>query len=469
MNIKHLIENENYIVICDTNVYLNIYRYSPEFSEFAIECMQTVKSLIILPSTVSLEYLKHYRSEFGSMKKKVKMAGAETNNQIQSSRRKVIKTCDTLKALHYPDMLDLRGSIENKFSELETLLDNFFEDRNILELVSGSWGNIDLVFELIKQITKANQIMPPVTQEDIYRICEEGEKRYKAEPPIPPGFKDAKNKDGVRKYSDLILWKEVIRYSKDNQKNVIFVTNDVKPDWWVGDNNERQFRPELIIEFESETSQKITAYCSSDFFIELSDSYNIQKTDLVEIALRITDSDYFSRINSQVFERVIDILSLSGEEYIETFSAHVGTEGIDELENIDYEFVLAEQVDRDENNITYIFNYNVTAEATSFDYLGRDDDSKEIILSPGAFHQFKGNIKVEVVREADLFIDFESDNGFETAEIIEGKLVESDYRPYFEEDEPSDGAYTSCPDCGCDINFENDGGNGFCSMCASEH
>ncbi|NFL38782.1 PIN domain-containing protein [Clostridium botulinum] len=469
MDIKHLIENENYIVVCDTNVYLNIYRYSPEFSEFAMQCMQAVQTSIILPSTVRLEYLKHYRSEFGSIKKKVKTAGTETKNQIESSKRKVINTCDTLKSLHYPDIADLIDSLENKFSELETLLDRFFEDRNILGLISDSWGNVDLVFELVEQITKANQIMPPVTQENIYRICEEGEKRYKAKPPIPPGFKDAKNKDGIRKYSDLILWKEVIQYAKDSQKNIIFVTDDVKLDWWLQDNYERHFHPELIKEFNCETSQKIISYCSSDFFTELSKAYHIEQSDAFEIALRITDSDYFSRVNEQVFDKVLDKLSLSGEEYIETFSAHVGTEGFDELEITNHEFLSAEQVERDEDNIIYVFKYKVTAEATSFDYCGRDDDSKEIILSPGAFHQFEGTINVEVIREADFFLDFEYDDGFEIAKIIEGNLVETDYQIYLEEEEPVEGAYTSCPDCGCQINFENDGGNGYCANCAAEH
>lgn len=31
------------------------------------------------------------------------------------------------------------------------------------------------------------------------------------------------------------------------------------------------------------------------------------------------------------------------------------------------------------------------------------------------------------------------------------------------------GSYTTCPDCGCKINFENDGGNGFCTRCAHKH
>ena len=44
MTIKELIEN-GYRVILDTNVLLNIYRYSPEFSEFALECLKAVKKL----------------------------------------------------------------------------------------------------------------------------------------------------------------------------------------------------------------------------------------------------------------------------------------------------------------------------------------------------------------------------------------------------------------------------------------
>ena len=42
MTIKELIEN-GYRVILDTNVLLNICRYSPEFSEFALECLKAVK------------------------------------------------------------------------------------------------------------------------------------------------------------------------------------------------------------------------------------------------------------------------------------------------------------------------------------------------------------------------------------------------------------------------------------------
>ena len=41
VNIKELIDN-GYIVICDTNVYLHIYRFSPEFSDFALRCITEI-------------------------------------------------------------------------------------------------------------------------------------------------------------------------------------------------------------------------------------------------------------------------------------------------------------------------------------------------------------------------------------------------------------------------------------------
>lgn len=65
-SIKELVQ-QNYIVICDTNVFLNIYRYSPEFSDFALHCMSKVEPYIIIPSTVKIEFRKHNRANFAKM------------------------------------------------------------------------------------------------------------------------------------------------------------------------------------------------------------------------------------------------------------------------------------------------------------------------------------------------------------------------------------------------------------------
>lgn len=81
-NIKTMLENDNYIIILDTNVLLNIYRYSPEFSEFALECLNKVNNFIYLPATVRMEYEKHYRGEFSKKAKRITEASKGTEIQI---------------------------------------------------------------------------------------------------------------------------------------------------------------------------------------------------------------------------------------------------------------------------------------------------------------------------------------------------------------------------------------------------
>lgn len=466
-DIQQLIDN-GYLVICDTNVFLHIYRYSPEFSDFALRCVQTISQSIVLPSTVKYEYLKHYRAYFGDMEKRVRKMDTATKTEITSAGRKVLKICDNLQTLKYPDISELKEKLSEKFEELLTISEDFFEDRTILDFIANPWGGKDLVYELIKQIVAGNQVMPAVTQEEIYQICEEGEKRYKADPQIPPGFKDAKNKDGVRKYSDLIMWKEILRFARDTSSNIIFVTDDTKSDWWVDNNNQLEFHPQLVKEFELETGKTILPFISTTFFNAVSDSYHIPQTDAVEIALRMTDTDYFTRVCDAVFENISDSLSFSDEEYIDP-SAHLGSNGIDELEITESEFISAEQVGREQDIITYLFTFRVEAEATSFDYWGRDDDTKEILLAPAGAHTFEGEISVKVTREADMYLDFEADDGFESAVIYSGNLKETSYQPIFDEDEHLKDAYDICPDCGKEINIDNDGGNGFCINCAPNH
>ena len=48
-------------------------------------------------------------------------------------------------------------------------------------------------------------------------------------------------------------------------------------------------------------------------------------------------------------------------------------------------------------------------------------------------------------------------------------ILHSSIEDEYDEGEYIIGAYNTCPDCGRKINFENDGGNGFCWNCAHKH
>ena len=42
-----------------------------------------------------------------------------------------------------------------------------------------------------------------------------------------------------------------------------------------------------------------------------------------------------------------------------------------------------------------------------------DDETKEVILSPGSYHEFEGTLQVALKRQADMFVDFENEDSFE--------------------------------------------------------
>lgn len=462
MNIKEILSTFDCVVIFDTNVYLNIYRYSPEFTDFALKCIDEIKGNVIVPATVDMEYRKHRKSEYFAMKKRVQKASENIKSQVESSTKKIKNSCELLKSMQYPDIDELSKSLNLKLIELENEVEKFFEDRSVLDQIADYWNGKDLVNELFKEIIK-NGSMDPFSQEELYAICEEGEGRYEKQ--IPPGFKDAKNKDGIRKYSDLIIWKEIIKYAKENKVNVIFVTDDAKADWWEENNI---FHSMLIEEFERETGKIIHPYMSVSFYSKVSEDFGIRKTDAIEIALRLTDSDYFDRVEEKVFDKILGDIVWSRDSLIDTYSSHIGTEGIDELDVISNEFVEAHQIERHNSEIVYQFKYTVEAEGISYDYWGRDDDTKELILSPGAYHRFMGTILVNVTRELETFIDYGEDSDFETVEIVSGDLKEIEYENYSTDESDAPEGYTYCPHCGNPMNFENDAGTGFCVECERE-
>lgn len=103
---------------------------------------------------------------------------------------------------------------------------------------------------------------------ELERIKEEGKGRY--EKLIPPGYKDDKKKKGQEDdnnaYGDLIIWKQIIKYAKENGTGVVYVTHDQKEDWWnIVKGKTIGPRVELRKEFMKETGQEFHMYSMNSF------------------------------------------------------------------------------------------------------------------------------------------------------------------------------------------------------------
>ena len=92
-------------------------------------------------------------------------------------------------------------------------------------------------------------------------IAREGSFRYSEE--IPPGYEDGKEKTGLQKYGDLFVWNQILDCAKSKQKDFIFVTNDVKIDWYEEDKRTPRF--ELLKEFREQENKRIWLLSMKNF------------------------------------------------------------------------------------------------------------------------------------------------------------------------------------------------------------
>lgn len=101
---------------------------------------------------------------------------------------------------------------------------------------------------------------------------------------MPPGYKDSSKKENS--FGDYIIWETIIEIARIREKNIIFVTNDGKPDWWAQSEGSALYpRFELVHEFNSRTSGR-------EFHIlRLSDLLNLLDTDATTVRdIKIAES-----------------------------------------------------------------------------------------------------------------------------------------------------------------------------------
>lgn len=124
----------------------------------------------------------------------------------------------------------------------------------------------DEILEHVLQIFY-NKVGKECSSEELKELRKEGEVRYSKQ--IPPGYCDAKkakeNTDN-NSYGDLILWKQILKYALEKNKDIIFVSHDQKEDWWFKPKGKTIGpRYELRKEFKEKTNQNFYMYTMESF------------------------------------------------------------------------------------------------------------------------------------------------------------------------------------------------------------
>ena len=222
----------------DTNVLLNIYRYSKETSDKTLYLLNKIKDRLIFSYYVAFEFTKN--------RKKVESASVEEYKKYQSKiESKYEEIINELKNISNNKLAKKDKLIESVIKNKEKVLQNFDSsiDKKMEVFKSGLEEEICQLFE--------GKIIDKYSDIEFESIKAEGIRRQKNQ--IPPGYKDEEKGEN----GDYYIFKQLIDYSKNNDIDIIFVTDDVKEDMFQTIRGIKSPRPELLNEFNKETNHKL--------------------------------------------------------------------------------------------------------------------------------------------------------------------------------------------------------------------
>jgi hypothetical protein len=248
---------EKGVFVFDANSLLNLYRYSSQTSKDFLQILNKIKDQLFLPHQVGLEFHSNRHTVIENINNSYNELQSEITKVITTSFDQTVNNYSKHPVIQVKKLKELKNKFLAEFKEElsrqnKSHVDYFSEDIFLDQITNLFEGKVGVEFS-------------DSELEDIYK---EGAIRYANN--IPPGYKDTskKTKGDRYLYGDLIIWKQLIKFSKLTNQSIIFITDDRKEDWWQREQG-KTIRPrqELIAEFYKETGIRILIY-STDRFMQ---------------------------------------------------------------------------------------------------------------------------------------------------------------------------------------------------------
>ncbi len=255
--------DEKTLFVFDTNVLLNLYRYTKTTRDDFFQIINHISDKVWMPYHVGLEYQRNRLTVIKNEKAIFK--------NLEDYISAIEKTLDTSK-LQEMKLKQRLPELDVKIKEMQKNITKLLDLQNkevaIWNDKQPDVRSTDNIRKRIDTLFDKKIGIAPENQDWLDSLYKEGDKRYTLN--VPPGYtdkQDKKNKKNFRyagleytpMYGDLIIWKQVIEKVKSIDINsLIFVTDDVKEDWWyiLNSNGKKEIgaRAELRDEIYKDTN-----------------------------------------------------------------------------------------------------------------------------------------------------------------------------------------------------------------------
>lgn len=299
--------------ILDTNIYLDLLRYSKSASTKLFHLYQTITDDLRLPAQVHKELSKNISIVSGQRISNLKNAGTIIKNAINTCSTNVRTQLDVFLRHKFTDAATLSDTANSELEAIKQNISNYIEnivsDRNSFLAVSDVVSFIDSIWAAhVQESYKPSKLMS---------IYADGAIRYRYK--VPPGYMDdpqnnkESNKDGADVFGDLILWNQIMDCGCVEHRAVVFVTADMKEDWFVLD-GKRPVSPreELLNEFSEKTNGLDICILTSELFVKYLSNIKVIDTD--EALLEMQMDDYVDIAVRNNKDSIMQAIILWGNE-----------------------------------------------------------------------------------------------------------------------------------------------------------
>jgi len=291
--LKSIWNDDQTLFVFDANVILNLYGYALQTRTDFFSILESIGDRVWMPYHAALEYqrnrlgvIRNEKGIFNDIDKNLKSISNIFSNDFEKL---------TLER-RFPELFSTTKKLE---TEIKKSISNYKKSVSHWNKRQPDVRSHDEIRDRVNTFFDNKVGERPVNQDWLDSLYKEGAERFDKK--IPPGFKDIdKSKkeekshfsyEGLsyeKKYGDLILWKQLIEKANgDGVNNVIFISDDIKEDWWykIRSNGEKNIGP--LAELQSEiylesTIENFHMYDSPTF---MSDAESFISIDVEESSI----------------------------------------------------------------------------------------------------------------------------------------------------------------------------------------
>lgn len=430
--------NKKHKIVLDTNILLELYRQPANISLDIIDGLKKIANNIFIPRQVYEEYLKNYQKVCGDEKKKYKKVRQELSKLAEKLKQDIDAKFNDYRNHNYTDISKLQEHLNKKVEEINDLIKDYEKNHEKDIKLNTDFLKKDEVNIFVEWLLSENKVGKEFMFSEKMDILKEGKLRF--ENLIPPGYMYCE-KEGSDKYGDLFVWKSIINTAKSENCNILFISNDIKEDWWKIDNNlPTDVRDDLLKEFkEINHDLNIHFLTLERFFSYLSEELKIgQSKSALQLSARQYIYNNLSKFNSEIYDCITDFASEIDFEIIldESF----------EYTNYDddiYWNIADISVDKEGKKIIYYVKLDIsivsdvifTESNKHKKLLIALDGNLKLLTEEYSGHNDISDIKIEIIKSStinseDWIVDYGSRKFSckDIIQIIEDKVIYPTYR-----------------------------------------